>query len=250
MKSYAFIFISLLIVLLCPALCPAYATEAACSTKTDILQQYSDMEESAEVFFTENNTILLAQRAPMGGNGRPMRATMYGWQTNNVPNYNVPAPPRPPVGDRGYWNNYYIYGNSWSDGIGGTSYPDNLPGASVNYNTNPQPRQYEDRRPPTVEEQAAKTVYSFMGALKYGDFNGAMGYLPDSLRNGGAGSSTVKYITDRVGKIKDSKVLSTKVLSGNSVQVRTQYNVSDGLGNWIPETRTFTVSNGMIVNPL
>lgn len=249
MKNCRFIFVSLLIVSLCCIACPVYATEVYSSSNTDI-HQTVNLEQSAGDFFSENGTILLAQRAPMGGNGRPMRATMYGWQTNNIPNYNVPAPPRPPVGDRGYWNNYYIYGNSWADGIGGTSYPANLPGASVNYNTQPQPRQYEDRKPPSVEDQASKTVYSFMGSLKYGDFNGALSYLPDSLRNGGAGSSSVKYITDRVGKIKDSRVLSTKLLSGNSVQVRTQYYFSDGLGNWIPETRTFTVSNGMIVNPL
>ena len=247
MKIFNFIFTSLLIASLLCISGPANATEVYSSANTDIHKQTADTEQLADVFFSEGTPILLAQRAPMGGNGRPMRATMYGWQTNNIPNYNVPAAPRPPAGDRGYWNNAYIYGNSW---VGGTSYPDNLPGASINTSNQPQPRQYEDRRPPSVEDKAAKTVYSFMGSLKYGDLNGALSYLPDSMRNGGPGSSSVKYITDRVGKVKDSKVLSTKVLSGNSVQVRTQYNVSDGLGNWIPETRTFTVSNGMIVNPL
>lgn len=246
MKSYIYAFIALLAAFLGFTACPAQAIEVYSSTHTDFQSSVSP-DQSVEIFFTDSGSILLAQRAPMGGNGRPMRATMYGWQTNNIPNYNVPAPPRPPVGDRGYWNNYYVYGPGWA---GGTSYPDNLPGASVNYNTRPDPRQYDDRKPPTVEEQAAKTVYSFMGSLKYGDFNGALSYLPDSLRSSGTGSSSVKYIADRTGKVKDSRVLSTKLLSGNSVQVRTQYLYNDGSGNWIPETRTFTVSNGMIVNPL
>lgn len=239
MNKIALFIISVITALLCLTAFPLNATEAY-----TVIHHSADIEKPAENLFTEGSPILMAQRAPMGANGKPMRATMYGWQTNNIPNRNVPLPP---AGGRGYWDNYYIYGNSWP---GGTSYPDNLPGASVNYNVQPQPRQYEVRKPPTVEEQASKTVYGFMGALKYGDFNGALGYLPDTMRNGGSGSSSVKYITDRVGKVKDSRVLSAKVLSGNSVQVRTQYLFNDGSGSWIPETRTFTVSDGMIVNPL
>ena len=198
-------------------------------------------EETEEGLIVQGESMLIAQRAPMGGNGKPMRATMYGWQTNTVPNRQVNVRPSQPIHPgRSYWDNYYLYGPGW---VGGTSNPDTLPGAGVKANNPPPARDY--RKPPTIEEQAEKTVYSFMGALKYSDVNRANSMLSPSLRSGGS----TTYINNRLGKVQNSRVVSSK-RTGNSVQVRMQYQYQVSPGRWVVETKTFTVSGGMIVNPL
>jgi len=228
MKKYQFIFIFLLIVILTGLRSITFAGE---------------MEDQS---ISTGTTILIARvTPPMGTNGRPMRATMYGWETNRISSRTVPGPSRPPVrrpNNRSYWDNYYIYGPSWT---GGYYQPasGSLPGTSVTINRPAPPR--EDRTATTVEERATRTVFSFIGAIKYNDLNRASKFLPPNTRTRGT-----KYINDRLGRVKDSRVLATKRTKYNAVMVKTQYLFNDGSGHWIPETKTFTVFNGMIINPL
>ncbi|MCE1245193.1 MAG: hypothetical protein LWY06_00970 [Firmicutes bacterium] len=196
----------------------------------------------AFVIAQDPEEIITAQQA--GG----MRPTSYGW-SNPVPVRYVTPPGGPAPGPYGPNGPYYgpnSYYNYWIPLGVGTSNTSNFP----TFDTNPvrvDPPSTPPK-PPDPKTQAADTINQFMAALKYNDISKANSIVPVSMQARSAGGNSSGYIGQRLGKIYQWKIQDVKNVSGTTFVVTALITLTADM-NYTQEQKSFTVSQGKIVDP-
>jgi hypothetical protein len=203
----------------------------------------SVMPANAFVMAPDSDEVITAQHA--GG----MYPTASGW--SNPPPVRYVTPPggfQPQVNPYGPNNGpYYGRGNYYDYWIPlGAGTTQNFPTFDTNQINVAPPS--TPPKPPDPKETAGDTVNHFMSALKYNDAATANSMVPVSMQSRGSNSSSSNYIAQRLGKIYQWKILDVKSVSGTTYVVTAQITLTADM-NYTQEQKSFTVSQGRIVDP-